>query len=224
MNLFVGAAALAGAAIPAGSEVRPAPNAREVSLASAHPDAALFDLVDNCIAAEKRYFDAITDLDRLERPAPPEVLRIGPRDLELGRKPFRASDEFWYRPCDISQWRQVDEWQTKKEETPETFAIIQQRIPASEELAARGQEIVEAFDSWYKRRPRGYVKLDRERKRAERAYDTARHAVCVTPAATLEGLRAKLRCVEINGGLDGVSGDEPIITSLLHDLRRISES
>lgn len=224
MNLFVGAATLAGAAIPERSEARPAPNVREVSLAPVHPDAALFDLVDNCIAAEKRYFDAVTDLDRLERPAPPEALRIRPRDLELGRKPFKDSDEFWRRPCDISQWRQVDEWRTKKEETPDTFAIIQQRIPASEELTARGQEIVEAFDSWYKRRPRGYVKLDRERKRAERAYDIARHAVCVTPATTLEGLRAKLRCVEINGSLDGVSGDEPIITSLLCDVQRVCQS
>jgi hypothetical protein len=45
----------------------------------------------------------------IERGPPPEVLRIQPRDLELGRKPWQATDEFWHRPCDIDQWRKVDE-------------------------------------------------------------------------------------------------------------------
>ncbi|MGY4237289.1 hypothetical protein ACVIIW_006236 [Bradyrhizobium sp. USDA 4449] len=214
MNLFVGAAALAGAAIPRRSEAGPSPTVSAVSLPPAHPDAALFDLVDKCVAAEKRLLNADIALDQLERPLPPEVLRIRPRDLELGCKPWELAQEFWTAPCDIAQWRQVDKWQTK----------IQQRIPATEELSTRGQEIVEAFDSWHERRPRGYVKLDRERKRAERAWRIANRAVCATPAATLEGLRAKLRCVEIEGGLDDLSVGEPIIVSLLYDLQRISES
>ncbi|MBH5397148.1 hypothetical protein HZZ13_04990 [Bradyrhizobium sp. CNPSo 4010] len=223
MNVFVGAATLATAAIPSQPEALPAPNVMDISPASPHPDAALFDLIEDCIAAEKRYFEAVTRLDELERPAPPEVLRIRPRDLELGRKAFEASDEFWRRPCDIGQWRHVDQWETEKEETPDTFAIIQRRIPASEELAARGREIVEAFDAWHKR-PRGYVKADREVKRRGRICAQLAAEVAATPAATIEGMRAKLRCVEINGSLDGVSGDEPIITSLLYDLQRFCQS
>jgi hypothetical protein len=224
MNVFVGAAALAGAAIPDQSTALPAPNVRGVPAGSPHPDAALFELIDSCIAAESRYFDAVTKLDELERPTPPEVLRVRPRDLELGRKTFEASDEFWHRPCDITQWSKVDEWQTEKEETPDTFAIVQRRIPASEELAARGREIVEAFNAWHGKRPRGYVKADREVKRIGRICSRLAAEVAATPATTIEGIRAKLRCVEINGSIDGVSCDEPVVVSLLNDLQRICQS
>ncbi|MDF0521538.1 hypothetical protein P0R31_30270 [Bradyrhizobium yuanmingense] len=198
--------------------------------ASRHPDARVFELVDAYLAAERRYSDAAIALDRRSAHVnPPEVLRIRPRDFELGKKLelFEASDEYWYRPCDIGQWKSLDGWQTERHETADCMVLTQRRVPASEELKARGEEIVAAWDAWYNKRPRGFVKAEREMKRASAACFKARKALCEASATTVEGLRAKLRCLEIDGeGFDGVDGSdpEPVVASLLRDIQRMVDT
>jgi hypothetical protein len=192
-----------------------------------HPDAKIFDLVEEYVAAEQRCSDAILAADRLDQPKgpPPEVLRIQQRDLQLGRKPTFAPDEYWQRPCDMGQWRSLDHWEYDKTETDDCMTVVSRQIPASAELVARGAEIVAAFNAWSGKPQRGYVKAMREMKRTQRNCSQVRNKLCETQATTLEGLRAKLRCLEIDGSFDdiGRSYAEPVIGSLLEDLRRMSD-
>jgi hypothetical protein len=192
-----------------------------------HPDAKIFDLVEEYVAAEQRYSDASLAVDRLSGPkgSPPEVLRIQQRDLELGRKPTSPSDEYWHRPCDMGQWRSLDNWECDKTETDDSMTLVSRRIPASPELVNRGAEIVAAFNAWSGKRQQGHVKATREMNRAQRNCDQVRNKLCETRATTLEGLRAKLRCLEADGSFDDIGGSyaEPVICSLLEDLRRMSD-
>jgi len=192
-----------------------------------HPDAKIFDLVEEYIAAERRWCDACLEKDRLDGPIypAPEVLRIRPRDLELGRKPIEAADEYWHRPIDMRQWRVLDEWQCEKTETDDCMTLVSRRIPASDELKARGAEIVTAFDAWSSKRQRGYVKAEREAKRANRKSEEARNRLCEARATTLEGMRAKLRSLELYADFYDIDMDynEPVIVSLFEDLVRMTD-
>lgn len=74
----------------------------------------------------------------IERGDPPEVLRIRPRDLELGRKkPWRATEEFWHRPCDIGQWRSVDEVKSKWREKGDRSILVTWKVKAPESSFAQ---------------------------------------------------------------------------------------
>ena len=192
-----------------------------------HPDARIFDLVEEYVSAEQRYSDACLAADRLNAPKGPlpEALRIQPSDLELGRKPHFADDEFWRRPCDMGQWRSLDDWKYEKTEAEDSMTLVGRRTSASAELVARGAEIVAAFNAWSSTRQRGYVKAKREMNRAQRNCDQVRYRLCEMRATTLEGLRAKLRCLEVDGSLGDIGGSyaEPVIGSLLEDLRRMSD-
>ncbi len=188
-------------------------------------DQRLLDLVEDFLAIQQRYFDACLALDKLsEREGPlPEVLRIQPRDLEFGMKLFQPSDEHWHRPCDITQWRDVDRWEIERQETADSLTITTRRIPASDELRSRAVEICAAYDAWYNQpRKRGFAKAAKAKERASRAYHRAEAAVCSERATTLSGLQAKLRCIEINGQLDDLN--TPITESLLLDLQQMGKT
>jgi len=191
-----------------------------------HLDAKLFELVDRYIAAEKQYAEAAKVADHLEFPRskPPEVLRIRPRDIELGCKNEGRSNEFWTNPCDIQQWRDPSKCEISRHEDGDTLTIITRAIPPSEELAARAAEIVAAYDVWWNKRPRGRVKANRDMKRAQRRCEEVRAELCQISAVTLAGLRAKLRCLEIDGSLDmfGYYGGEPIMSSILEDIQQMA--
>ena len=100
MNMFVGAAAMTAAAKTGSVSAQPAVNSD------------LIALVDECIAADSHAGDLCVQLGRMldaeetRYPLPP-ALRIRSTDLELGRKPWQATDTFWHRPCDIGQWRNL---------------------------------------------------------------------------------------------------------------------
>lgn len=226
MNVFVGAA-LTGAAIPARAQALPSPNVREVPVGP-HPDGVLSELADAYIAAERRYSAAAIALDHMcMHVNPPEVLRVQPRDFEMGKaiEQFDAADEHWRRPCDVDQWRFVDCWHSEKVETKDLLSITSRRIPASAELTARAAEIVAAFDAWHGKRPRGVVKAEREMKKIAAECNKARATLCETPATTLEGVMAKVRCLELKrDDFDGIDGSdpEPIVLSLLLDIQRIA--
>jgi hypothetical protein len=124
----------------------------------------------------------------------------------------------------MGQWRKLDNWEFDKTETDDCMTLVQRRIPASAELAVRGAEIVTAFNTWSDKRPRGYVKAKREMNHAQRRCSKIRNDLCGMQATTLAGLRAKLRCLELDGSIDDIGGSyaEPVIVSLLEELRRMS--
>jgi hypothetical protein len=148
------------------------------------------------VIAEQREVDLPSAFDRMDHHiAPPEALRIRPRDLELGRKlTFEDKDEFWHRPCDIPQWRNLMDHKGEWREFDDRSEIITWKIQPSEELRARGAEIVAAWDDWRSKRPRGYKKAEREVKRAERKLLQLEREIANTQATTIEGMRAKIRC------------------------------
>ena len=115
---------------------------------AAADDSKLLALVEEYIAAQRLYDDLSTLADKMQcdRGRPPEALRIRPRDTELGRKPWQATDEFWTRPCDIDQWRSVDELKAKWREKGDRSILVTWTVKAPEELRERAAEIVSAHD------------------------------------------------------------------------------
>jgi hypothetical protein len=87
-------------------------------------------------------------------------------------------------------------------------AEVERRIEAAESPAehgtlderwravARADEIIAAFDGWWKKRKpaRGFKKAERARNRAMNIAHKIGWQVAQTPAHTLEGFRAKIRC------------------------------
>jgi hypothetical protein len=192
-------------------------------------DSRLLTLADELVIAEQQYSDLMIAVDRMnEHINPPEVLRIRPRDLELGRKPLESADEFWHRPCDIGQWRSLDEWNTECTQTDDRMEIVQWRIKASDELQARGVEIVAAFEAWYNKKPRGYKKALRELARVEKAYTHREIEVANTPATTVEGMRAKIRCARAweHEEIESISGGcaEAMALSIFKDIERLADA
>lgn len=193
-------------------------------------DSKLLHLADEYVMAEQREFDLSGAFDRMDHHiAPPEALRIRPRDLELGRKlTFEDKDEFWFRPCDIPQWRNLMEYKTEWKETDDRAEMVQWKIQPSEELRARGAEIVAAWDDWYVKRPRGYKKAAREVKKAERRLSQIEREIANTRAATIEGMRAKIRCARAFEKEEiesiGSSCTEAMALSIFHDIQRLADA
>ena len=226
MNILVGTAAVATAMPLAAAPALPAPG-----LAN---DSELLALAERFIAAERRYCDTLIARDELIdnnlRP-PPEALRVSPRDFELGKKLFDSTDEFWHRPCDIGQWRDLTTYEpTQVNETTECFMMVAKKILPSEELRTRAEQIIAAYDAWRasnEKKPRGYKKAEREARRAQREYWDLQEEVVNTPAHTVEGMLAKIRCAEAWEGkerLDSINCDcgEEIALSIFEDIRRLA--
>jgi hypothetical protein len=189
-------------------------------------DRKLLALADELVIAEQRYADLMTAVDHMtDHTNPPEALRIRPRDLELGRKPHESADEFWHRPCDIDQWRTLDKWKTEVTKTDDRMEMVQWRTRASDELQLRGSEIVAAFEAWYNKKPRGYKKALRELARASKAYDRLEIEVANTPATTLEGMQAKIRCARAweREEIESITGGcaEAMALSIFKDIERL---
>jgi len=229
---IVGTAVAAPAAIPTAAPALL--GQQQVSVASA--DSELLALADKYIIAERRYADSIVARDDLidrNRKPPTEALRVRPRDLELGKKLFCPTDEFWHRPCDMGQWRDLVTYKIEYEDTDERQAIVSWKIPPSEELRARGAEIMAAYDAWLAtnsgKKPRGYRKAEREARKAEREYWRLEQEVAETPATTIEGMLAKIRCAEAweheEGRLERIEGcAETMALSIFDDIRRMAKS
>ncbi|UFX41726.1 hypothetical protein HAP47_0020660 [Bradyrhizobium sp. 41S5] len=212
------------ASLPVAAATPAAASLMQVTDESHAADTQLLALADEYVVAEWHYLDLLIAVDQMSehREAPPEVLKIRPRDLELGRKPEQNA-EFWASPCDIMQWRpaRLAEWRMEKKETDDRLELVQWKIEPSEELCERGAEIVAAFDEWNSRKPRGYTKAKRKMKRALRVAEQLEEQILNTPAKTLEGLKAKIRCAEAwSGGkinsIDGCAAD--MILSIIEDI------
>jgi hypothetical protein len=194
-------------------------------------DSKLLALVEEYMVAHRLWNELsnIADEMSIERGPPPEVLRIRPRDLEMGRKPWRATDDFWHRPCDIGQWRSVDETKSKWREKGDRSILVTWKVRAPEELRLRAAEIVTAYDQWWgSARPRrGYKKALRESNRAQRNYYRLENEIAETPAGTIEGMMAKIRCAKLwgyRGELGSITGgcEEAMALSIFKDIQRLA--
>jgi hypothetical protein len=222
VNMMV-STALVGAAI---SPPSPAAAARGA-------DAELLDLANQYIIAEQRYCDLHWQVEEMEeeRGDPPEMLRILPSDAELGRAPWQATDEFWHRPCDLEQWRKLDEWvQVSKLLTDDRMEMVLERNDPPAQLRARAEQIVSAFDKWRScgERPSGYHAAVSERDEAEEIYREIEETITETRATTVEGLFAKVRCAQAymkkEGVIDGIehgSAAETMAVSVFNDIQEM---
>ena len=98
----------------------------------------------------------------------------------------------------------------------------------SAEARGRADEIIAAFDKWKKERaPRGFKKAEREANKAFKEFARIQDEVDATPAQTVEGLMAKVRCAKAWAAkgrkmksLDGCA--ETMALSILEDLDRLA--
>lgn len=191
MNMLVSTAAVA-TAMPVATAARPA---------APHPDAELLALADQYIAAQKEADRLYLVADRLNRPCGPlpEALLWREADTELGLpEPIfneRKGEPLAWR-CGVAALRR-EKWMraTRLEDGDKLTISSWYEIP-SPEARARADEIIAAFDAWLETgKPlRGYKSAIRARDRADRIADRINHEVAQTPARTMEGLRAKVRC------------------------------
>ena len=194
-------------------------------------DAALMDLAGQYIVAEQRYCDLNHQVDVMsdERGPPPEELRILPSDTDFGITPWKETDEFWGRPCDIQKWQKLDKWVSLKNvSTDDRMELVMVRQPPSPELRARAEQIVAAYDQWKAagERPAGYDDAVRKMEEAEELYRDLEATIAETRAATVEGLFAKVRCAQAymktEGVIDGIEqggAAETMALSIFEDIQ-----
>jgi hypothetical protein len=103
------------------------------------------------------------------------------------------------------------------------------RTTPSAEARGRSDEIIAAFDKWKEERaPRGFRKAERECNKAFKEFVRIQDKVDATPAQTIEGLTAKVRCakawtakgkkIRLDGGADDMA------LSILNDLDRLAKA
>jgi hypothetical protein len=105
--------------------------------------------------------------------------------------------------------------------------VLNENVAPSLEARARADEIVQAFDTWfaeYTKRSRGLRTAERRRDAACSKEKTLRRKIIATPAATVEGLVAKARCIQaqfIDGEIKPHSddADDTLSYSIARDLR-----
>jgi hypothetical protein len=87
---------------------------------------------------------------------------------------------------------------------------------------------VAAFEAWYNKRPRGYKKALRELARAGKAYDRLEIEVANTPATTIDGMQAKIRCARAweREEIESISGGcaEAMALSIFRDIERLADA
>ena len=99
MNKLVSLPVIAAVPTTAPSVLEPAPSVLAPATAD---DSKLRALADEYILATRKYGDALVARDELlEKGVPPlpEILRIRPRDLELGKKPNSMTTSFGTVPA-----------------------------------------------------------------------------------------------------------------------------
>jgi hypothetical protein len=180
-----------------------------VHATAAHPDAELFDLVDQFIAADRRYRESWEIVDRMDkafrhqgRNKPlPDVLRWRRSDKKLGL-PALHTTEHDPKP-NFNCENQVSRIRGKKwlvgitnRFEPKQKQVLHWKAP-SKAARKRADEIIAAYQEWSKEGtpPRGYKKAVREKDRADNVAFALEKRVLDTRATTVDGMLAKIRCV-----------------------------
>lgn len=217
MNMLVSTAAVA-TAMPVAAAALPA---------APHPDAELLALADQYIAAQKEADRLYLVADRLDPPRGPlpEALLWREADTELGLpEPIfneRKGEPLTWR-CGVAALRREKWMRASRLEDGDKLTISSWYEIPSPEARARADEIIAAFDAWLETgKPlRGYKSAIRARDRADRIADRINHEIAQTPARTMEGLRAKVRCAAAAGSMESTDDLDigSIAASIFRDL------
>ncbi|MDP1868457.1 MAG: hypothetical protein Q8L13_19235 [Bradyrhizobium sp.] len=208
MNTFV--------ALPIASAVPTAAPAMPPASAKPNPDAALFALIDEFVAADKKYRELRSAVDRMEdafrHPEPrgkmPDVLRWRRSDKKLGLPMPYICPAFpkpiWDREIHVcslrgKKWLRSERVLIKDHPTKGMFYSRMWMVTPSKAARTRADEIIAAFDEWNPGGrgdappPRGFKKLQRECDRADKVASKLQDQVCGWRATTMEGMLAKVR-------------------------------
>jgi hypothetical protein len=214
--------------------------AKDSKRANSIADAESIALVDEYILAEQKYCDLNRKVDLMEgetnhrRKPVPDALNWRDSDAKLGLPSLWHSSEdhppIWDRPIDVNQIRDAT-WTvcSKYAVEGETSVTLRDVIP-SVAARARADEIIAAFDEWQKegKPSRGYKTAVRETDKAYRASERLEAQIAETPATSLEGMRAKIRCAQAFecddeiGSIDSGGATEAMALSIFNDILRLT--
>jgi hypothetical protein len=205
-------------------------------------DAELIALVDQYVVAEQRYCDLNRKADLIEgesnhrRNPVPEILSWRASDAELGLPSLWSDPKdhppVWDRPIDVNRIRDAEWTVVSKYAIEGECSITLRDVTPSAAARARADEIIAAFDKWHEdaKPPRGYKKAVRERDKAYRASNRLEAQIAETPATTLEGMRAKIRCAQAFEcdddiqNIDSGGATEAMALSIFKDVLRLTSA
>ncbi|MFH1342844.1 MAG: hypothetical protein ABIL01_16825 [Pseudomonadota bacterium] len=185
-----------------------------VAPAAPHPDAALFALIEQFVAADRKYRELRKTVDRIEddmagfrkRKELPDVLRWRKSDLKLGLPALHVCEAIpkpnWQAPIYVDQlrdkkWSRWARVVIKGHPIKGMFYNKCTLYTPSKAARARADEIIFAYDEWANPSPnsppRGFKKLQKEEARADRAATKLENEVWKTRATTIDGMVAKVR-------------------------------
>jgi hypothetical protein len=214
--------------------------AKDSKRANSIADTELIALADAYIIAEKRFCDLNRKVDQMEgefnhrRKPVPDALNWRDSDAELGLPSLWHSSEdhppIWDRPIDVNQIRDANWTVVSKYAIEGEVSITLRDVTPSAAARARADEIIAAFDEWREDAmpPRGYKKAVREKDKAYRASERLEAQIAKTPATTLEGMRAKIRCAQAFewdddiGSIDSGGATEAMALSIFKDVLRLT--
>jgi hypothetical protein len=225
-------------------------NVARAAAVVAEADAGLLALADRYIAAEREYGDLNYKVDEMEgtfrgkndRAIPPTLFwkdtdgELGlpsPHSLYIRAKLGTLEDHpAAYESDEDIAWLQAEKWvTTTRSETEETWKLSGEYAEPTPAARARADEIVAAYEDWQttaKKPPRGYKKAVRERDRADKAYQKIEKEIAKTPAKTVRGMFAKLRCAQHyarTSAIDEIDSGgctEVMAISIFNDVKRMS--
>jgi hypothetical protein len=210
MNKIVALSALTAIPMTSPSDAGAAPAPR---------DSELLALTEKLLEAEKHCHKLGRAMSEIENRARPRrdirdafgVLSPRETDEALGLPDPRllgASNKHWNNAAAVNEIRQ-EKWKSFEFETRGNEEITRTVfVTPSPEARARGDEIIAAYDDFVRSaKPclgRDFRKAESAYNRAAKAKDRLEERVYATPAATIEGMQAKIRCALASQGVSKV--------------------
>jgi hypothetical protein len=209
--------------------------AKNSTRAIAIADSELFALADRYAAAYKKWGDSISLVDKMSEKAKPmpERLQWRDEDVALGLPDIRnsklASRELaWDCEAFVGPLRNAKWTSCIKTGDDDDFTLHVRQLAPPPEARDRADEIIAAFDRWMTdRAPRGYKKAQREGNKAFKSFARIQKEIEATPAQTVEGMMAKVRCAKLwaynKKKMESFEGGaETMALSIFDDLQRLT--
>jgi hypothetical protein len=225
-------------------------NVARAAAVVAEADAGLLALAEEYIAAERKYDELNYNVDQMEggfrgkneRPVP-AALYLRSSDGELGLPcptmlyisarlgNLKDRSAAYYSEIDIAPLRDAKWLISTISKTEDSWRSDGKYSEPSPDARARANEIIAAYEDWQttaRKPPRGYKKAVRERDRAGRASQKIEKEIAKTPAKTVRGMFAKLRCAQHYAGttlideIDSGGCTEVMAISIFNDVKRMS--
>lgn len=167
-------------------------------------DQTLLHLVDHYVAAQAEYERLRKIASELEEAflnkGKPKVLRVQAGDAELGIRAFigrlgKDHNDFNIEVLRAPEWPAPD----SKVELGMGRVIAERLVKPSAEARARADQLIAASDQWRtiskEKKPRRLLAAERERDECDDRIQALEERIAEMPAATIEGMIAKARCV-----------------------------